>query len=109
MHARQIGPLNLGDKPYARKKSQIVFVGAGYRVRHGIRQEARQGTSLCGGHAGARCVRSWLVRAECIPGRWHGRVKSGRSVVLDACVLIPMPLADTLLRLAADSRLFMPK
>jgi hypothetical protein len=32
MHARQIGPLNLSAKPYARKKSQIVFVGAGYRV-----------------------------------------------------------------------------
>jgi hypothetical protein len=32
MHARQIGPLNLGAKPYVRKKSQIVFVGAGYRV-----------------------------------------------------------------------------
>jgi hypothetical protein len=25
-------PLNLGAKPYVRKKSQIVFVGAGYRV-----------------------------------------------------------------------------
>jgi hypothetical protein len=32
MHGRQIGPLNLGAKPYARKKSQIVVVGAGYRV-----------------------------------------------------------------------------
>ena len=32
MHTRQIGPLNLGAKPYVRKKSQIVFVGAGYRV-----------------------------------------------------------------------------
>ena len=32
MHARQIGPLNLGAKPYVRKKSQIVFVGAGPRV-----------------------------------------------------------------------------
>ena len=32
MHARQIGPLNLGAKPYVRKNSQIVFVGAGYRV-----------------------------------------------------------------------------
>jgi hypothetical protein len=32
MHARQIGPLNLGAKLYVRKKSQIVFVGAGYRV-----------------------------------------------------------------------------
>ena len=25
MHARQIGPLNLGAKPYVRKKSQIVL------------------------------------------------------------------------------------
>ena len=30
-------------------------------------------------------------------------------VVLDACVLIPMPLADTLLRLASDPRLYLPK
>jgi hypothetical protein len=35
-------------------------------------------------------------------------VKSARPVVLDACVLIPMPLADTLLRLAAGPRLFLP-
>ena len=32
MHARQIGPLKHGAKPYVRQKSQIVFVGAGYRV-----------------------------------------------------------------------------
>ena len=36
-------------------------------------------------------------------------MKSARPVVLDACVLIPMPLADTLLRLAAGPRLFLPK
>lgn len=30
-------------------------------------------------------------------------------VVLDACVLIPMPLVDTLLRLAAEPRLYLPK
>jgi predicted nucleic acid-binding protein len=36
-------------------------------------------------------------------------VKSALPVVLDACVLIPMPLADTLLRLAAGPRLFLPK
>jgi hypothetical protein len=36
-------------------------------------------------------------------------VKSARPVVLDACVLVPMPLADTLLRLAAGPRLFLPK
>ena len=30
-------------------------------------------------------------------------------VVLDACVLIPMPLADTLLRLASDPKLYLPK
>ena len=30
-------------------------------------------------------------------------------VVLDACVLIPMPLADSLLRLAGGPRLFLPK
>jgi predicted nucleic acid-binding protein len=30
-------------------------------------------------------------------------------VVLDACVLIPMPLADTLLRLAEEPRLYVPK
>jgi hypothetical protein len=32
MNARQLGDLNLGSKPYVRKKSQIVFVGSGYRV-----------------------------------------------------------------------------
>ena len=31
------------------------------------------------------------------------------KVVLDACVLIPMPLADTLLRLASGRRLYLPK
>lgn len=31
------------------------------------------------------------------------------KVVLDACVLIPMPLADTLLRLAGGPRLYLPK
>lgn len=36
-------------------------------------------------------------------------MKRPSVVLLDACVLIPMPLADTLLRLAADSRLFLPK
>jgi len=30
-------------------------------------------------------------------------------VVLDACVLIPMPLADTLLRMAETPRLYLPK
>lgn len=30
-------------------------------------------------------------------------------VVLDACVLIPMPLADTLLRMAEHPRLYLPK
>lgn len=30
-------------------------------------------------------------------------------VVLDACVLIPMPLADTLLRMAEEPRLYSPK
>ena len=31
------------------------------------------------------------------------------AVLLDACVLVPMPLADTLLRLAAGPRLYRPK
>ena len=31
------------------------------------------------------------------------------AVVLDACVLIPMPLADTLLRLGSGARLYAPK
>jgi len=35
--------------------------------------------------------------------------KGSTIVVLDACVLIPMPLADTLLRLAAGPYLFVPK
>jgi hypothetical protein len=36
-------------------------------------------------------------------------VRADFPVVLDACVLIPMPLADTLLRLAGDPRLYLPK
>lgn len=36
-------------------------------------------------------------------------MKGARIVVLDACVLIPMPLADTLLRLAAGPHLYIPK
>jgi len=36
-------------------------------------------------------------------------VRADFPVVLDACVLIPMPLADTLLRLAAGPRLYLPK
>jgi hypothetical protein len=36
-------------------------------------------------------------------------VRADFPVVLDACVLIPMPLADTMLRLAGGPRLFLPK
>ena len=36
-------------------------------------------------------------------------MKGARTAVLDACVLIPMPLADTLLRLAAGPHLYSPK
>jgi predicted nucleic acid-binding protein len=36
-------------------------------------------------------------------------VRGDFPAVLDACVLIPMPLADTLLRLAAAPRLYLPK
>jgi hypothetical protein len=36
-------------------------------------------------------------------------VKADFKVVLDACVLIPMPLADTLLRLAGGQGLYLPK
>jgi len=36
-------------------------------------------------------------------------VKGEIPVLLDACVLVPMPLADTLLRLAAGPRLYLPK
>jgi len=36
-------------------------------------------------------------------------VRADFPVVLDACVLIPMPLADTLLRLAGGPRLYLPK
>jgi PIN domain len=36
-------------------------------------------------------------------------VKGQLTVMLDACVLIPMPLADTLLRLAASPGLYHPK
>ncbi len=36
-------------------------------------------------------------------------MKAGLKAVLDACVLIPMPLADTLLRLASGRGLYLPK
>ena len=36
-------------------------------------------------------------------------MKPGSPILLDACVLVPMPLADTLLRLAACPRLFQAK
>lgn len=36
-------------------------------------------------------------------------MKEERGVVLDACVLIPMPLADTLLRLGSGQRLYLPR
>jgi hypothetical protein len=36
-------------------------------------------------------------------------VKQKAVALLDACVLIPMPLADTLLRLAAGPHLYVPK
>jgi hypothetical protein len=36
-------------------------------------------------------------------------MRSDYSVMLDACVLLPMPLADTLLRMAETPRLYVPK
>jgi hypothetical protein len=36
-------------------------------------------------------------------------MRADYRVVLDACVLIPMPLADTLLRMAEAPRLYPPK
>lgn len=36
-------------------------------------------------------------------------MKSDYSVILDACVLLPMPLADALLRMAESPRLFLPR
>jgi predicted nucleic acid-binding protein len=36
-------------------------------------------------------------------------VRADYRVVLDACVLIPMPLADTLLRMAEAPRLYLPR
>ena len=36
-------------------------------------------------------------------------MRSDFRVFLDACVLIPMPLADTLLRMAEAPRLYLPK
>ncbi len=35
-------------------------------------------------------------------------MRADYRVVLDACVLIPMPLADTLLRMAEEPRLYLP-
>jgi predicted nucleic acid-binding protein len=36
-------------------------------------------------------------------------VRADYRVILDACVLIPMPLADTLLRMAEAPRLYLPR
>ncbi len=36
-------------------------------------------------------------------------MSTDRRVVLDACVLVPMPLADTLLRMAEEPRLYVPQ
>ena len=36
-------------------------------------------------------------------------MRADYRVVLDACVLIPMPLADTLLRMAEAPRLYLPQ
>lgn len=36
-------------------------------------------------------------------------MRADYCVVLDACVLVPMPLADTLLRMAEAPRLYLPK
>ena len=36
-------------------------------------------------------------------------MRADYRVLLDACVLIPMPLADTLLRMAEAPRLYLPK
>ena len=36
-------------------------------------------------------------------------MRDDSRVVLDACVLIPMPLADTLLHMAEEPRLYLPK
>ena len=36
-------------------------------------------------------------------------MRADYRVLLDACVLIPMPLADTLLRMAETPRLYLPK
>ena len=36
-------------------------------------------------------------------------MKADFGVVLDACVILPMPLADTLLRMAEHPRLYIPR
>ena len=36
-------------------------------------------------------------------------MRADYSVLLDACVLIPMPLSDSLLRMAEAPRLYLPK
>lgn len=36
-------------------------------------------------------------------------MRADLGVVLDSCVLLPMPLADTLLRIADEPRLYVPK
>jgi hypothetical protein len=36
-------------------------------------------------------------------------MRADYRVLLDACVLIPMPMADSLLRMAEEPRLYVPK
>jgi hypothetical protein len=80
MHARQIGPLNLGAKPYVRQKSQIAFVGAGYRAllaatdsnQHCI-EELGSLVELC---FAARDAASFHAR------RFRDRFRAGRAVEL---------------------------
>jgi hypothetical protein len=42
MNVRQIGPLNLGVKPYVRKKSQIVFVDGAIPARSNENAKAHE-------------------------------------------------------------------
>ena len=63
MHARQIGPLNLGAKPYVRKKSQIVFVGAGYRVLHAATDSDQRPVKELDESAGRDALRTATLNA----------------------------------------------
>ena len=82
MHARQIGPLNLGAKPYVRQKSQIIFVGAVYRVLLAAtdsNQRPVNGPSRSLAAAASHTRRLGSERVSAVPGWPGGEEPTGKT------------------------------